>query len=280
MMSSHLSVGDAGLGSPRRHHAQKRRPATATVNRARVRGVVPGDRSATGSPAEAAADRASRRPNEVLVLTQFHGLPTHVLLVHVVVAAVPLAALLAVLHAIWPAARRRVGALTPVVALIALIAVPITTHAGEWLKAHLNAGGAVEQRIDHHAALGRTLLPLVAALFVVSVAVWWLGRRYDFGLIPDRTASASTGAGGAGGAGSSGSADRDADTWAGGGTATRTATRTSPMAVPTVRTTLPRWASLVIAAVTVIVALVVVIQLYRIGDAGSRAVWDGVVSNG
>ena len=61
---------------------------------------------------------------------QFNGLPVHVLLVHLVVIIVPLAALCLLLSAFWPAARRRLGFVTPLVALVALIAVPFTTAAG------------------------------------------------------------------------------------------------------------------------------------------------------
>src|SRR5438270_331307 len=104
---------------------------------------------------------------------------------------------------------------------------------------------------------------------------WWLGRRYEFGIIPDRgttrpadapTAERYSGSGGPGSGGT--------------GTATRTASRTSMLSAPTIRSTLPRWASILIAVLTVAVALVNVIQLYRIGDAGAQAVWTGVVSNG
>jgi hypothetical protein len=58
--------------------------------------------------------------------------------------------------------------------LAALIVVPITTHAGYWLRDHLRVTTPLIQR---HAHLGRQLLPWVAAMFVLSVAVWLLGRR-------------------------------------------------------------------------------------------------------
>ena len=48
---------------------------------------------------------------------EVNGLPLHVLLVHFIVVGVPLAALLTVLSALWPAARRRLGIITPLVAL-------------------------------------------------------------------------------------------------------------------------------------------------------------------
>src|SRR4051812_20685974 len=157
-------------------------------------------------------------------LDTFNGLPLHVLLVHAVVVGVPLAALFVVLHAVWPAARRRLGFVTPVVAGVALVFVPITTNAGEWLQDHINATGALEEKIKRHADLGETLLPLVIALFVVAVALWSLARRYDFGLIRDR-------------------APKDeprGDVAANGG---RGSTATAVRTQPATRTVLPTWAS-------------------------------------
>jgi len=62
----------------------------------------------------------------ILMVEEINGLPAHVLLVHAVVIVIPLAALLTVLSALWPAARRRLGIVTPIVALIALILVPVS----------------------------------------------------------------------------------------------------------------------------------------------------------
>ena len=185
--------------------------------------------------------------------TQINGLPAHVLLIHLVIAAVPLAALFVVLHALWPAARRRLGIVTPLVALVALVFVPVTTNAGEWLQRHINATGELEKKINHHADLGHTLLPLVIILFVVAVAVWLLGRRYEYGLVPDRAATV-------GGA-------PDGPTDSGSGTAVRTQTR------PVTRTALPTWANAVIGIGAVAIAVINVVQLYRIGDAGAQSVW-------
>ena len=106
--------------------------------------------------------------------TQINGLPAHPLLVHAVVALVPLAALLVVLAAVWPAARVRLGVLPPVVALLALVSIPPTTHAGQWLQDSL---GVENPLIDRHAELGDQLLPWVAVLFAVSLVAWWLLRR-------------------------------------------------------------------------------------------------------
>lgn len=99
---------------------------------------------------------------------EFAGLPLHVLLVHLTVIVVPLAALATVFAAAWPAARRRLGVVTPIIALVALIAVPITVSAGEWLEVRVGATPLVAA----HAALGRTLLPWAVAVFIVAVLQW------------------------------------------------------------------------------------------------------------
>ena len=100
--------------------------------------------------------------------TVIRGLPAHFLLVHLVLVAVPVAALLVVVCAVWPAARRRVGVVMPIVVLGALLTAPVTMHAGEWLQRRLPS----TPLIRHHVALGRQLLPWMAGLFVVSVLLW------------------------------------------------------------------------------------------------------------
>lgn len=84
-----------------------------------------------------------------------NGLPAHVLLVHVVVVLVPLAALTLIASATWPAARRRLGIGIPIGAFAALVAVPITTSAGKWLRDRVPNTALVRR----HAGLGGQLLP-------------------------------------------------------------------------------------------------------------------------
>ena len=103
---------------------------------------------------------------------EFNGLPLHVLLVHFVVIVVPVAALCTVLAAAWPAARRRLGIVTPVIALGALISVPITTEAGQWLQARVGH----TELVAAHAALGTTLLPWAVATFLVATIQWFWFR--------------------------------------------------------------------------------------------------------
>jgi hypothetical protein len=112
------------------------------------------------------------------VLEEINGLPAHVLLIHVVVVLVPAAALMLVASAVWPAARSKLGFLTPVAALAALILVPITTNAGHYLQKHLPNDFGQSPQVRHHASLGSNLLPWAIGIFVMAAAVWVLGRRF------------------------------------------------------------------------------------------------------
>ncbi|WP_405887258.1 hypothetical protein OG762_02220 [Streptomyces sp. NBC_01136] len=102
-----------------------------------------------------------------------NGLPAHVLFVHFVVVLVPLTALALVVCAIWPHLARRLGVLPPVLALVTLVSVPLTTQAGEWLEKHVDNSSLIER----HAELGDGLLPWALGLFVLSSALWWAARR-------------------------------------------------------------------------------------------------------
>ncbi|MCX4681859.1 hypothetical protein OG413_42405 [Streptomyces sp. NBC_01433] len=105
-----------------------------------------------------------------------HGVPAHALLVHVVVVLVPLTAFALLVCAVVPSWIRRLGIVLPGLALVTLISVPVTTHAGEWLKRRVPSSPLVEK----HADLGGTLWPWVLAMFLVAAAVWWAGRRSPF----------------------------------------------------------------------------------------------------
>lgn len=109
------------------------------------------------------------------------GVPLHTLLVHFTVVIVPVAALAVMLSALWPAARRRLGVVTPILAALALIAVPLTVNAGKWLYERVEQTPDVQE----HQEIGTSLVPWAIALFVVAAWQWgWF--RID-------RASASTG---------------------------------------------------------------------------------------
>jgi hypothetical protein len=112
------------------------------------------------------------RPKEIAVTT-VNGLPAHVLLVHAIVVLLPLSALLLVLTALWPPARRRFAGPNAVLALVVVVLVPVTTSAGEWLEHHV----ASTALIRAHAELGDTALVVAIAVAVMAVAVWWRSRE-------------------------------------------------------------------------------------------------------
>src|SRR6476661_3816424 len=109
-------------------------------------------------------------------MTTIAGLPAHILLVHAVVVLVPLTAVLTVLVAVWPAARARLALPNAVLAVATLVAVPLTTDAGEWLEHHT----ARTDLVRTHAELGDTMLRWAIGLALVAVTVAvrdWLGAR-------------------------------------------------------------------------------------------------------
>ena len=76
-------------------------------------------------------------------MTTVNGLPAHILLNHFVVVLGPLSAILAILCALWPAARRRLIWLVLVLSVGTLILTPLTTDSGEWLLGKVGASPPV-----------------------------------------------------------------------------------------------------------------------------------------
>lgn len=99
---------------------------------------------------------------------QLNGLPLHPLLVHAVVILVPLTALALILGTVWPAARRRLGVVTALAALLLVILVPVTVVAGESLR---DVVGPIPAVVTHEG-LGRMLLPWVIAMFITAAGQW------------------------------------------------------------------------------------------------------------
>jgi hypothetical protein len=190
--------------------------------------------------------------------TEISGLPAHALLVHVVVVLVPVAAVMVICSAVWPAARARLGVGTPIAALLALIAVPITTHAGEWLEARV----APTPLVRRHANLGHTLLPWVIAMFVLSAALWGLRHYLE---VSSGMAAVGGGTAGAGAAGV--------------GTAGVAATGVAATGVGTAgRSGALRAVAVALALLSIAAAVGSVTQCYRIGESGAKAVWSGSFS--
>lgn len=120
------------------------------------------------------------------MIDTFLGLPTHPLLVHAVVALLPLTAILTVASA-WAPTKWRSLTL-PVVVLDAtfLLLVYVTKESGEKLEHRLPR----TERIHEHAELGEKLPVLVGLLFLCAVALLVVRRRARPG--PDTGGSTSS----------------------------------------------------------------------------------------
>lgn len=167
------------------------------------------------------------------------GLPAHILLVHAVVVLVPLSALLIVLVAFWPAARRRLVWPTAILAVVALISVPLATEAGEWLERRVPRTDLLRL----HTELGDSMLPWAIGLALIALA-----------LLVRHVAAAR------------GDARLDAP-----GAASVVARPTRSQPGGTVATAL-------LGVLAVVVAVGSVVTVYRIGDSGARAAWTGQFS--
>jgi len=111
-------------------------------------------------------------------MSTVNGLPAHILLNHFVVVLGPLTALLAILCALWPAARRRLIWLTLVLAAVAVALTPLTASSGEWL---LGKVGPASPVLNNHASLGETLIYMVAALAAALALLAAVQVRQDRG---------------------------------------------------------------------------------------------------
>jgi hypothetical protein len=153
------------------------------------------------------------------------GLPTHPIVVHATVVLLPLAALAVLLHAFWPVARRRLGVVTPLLAGVALVLVPMATQSGQSLERAVGRSELVER----HAELADGMLPWAIGLFVVAVGLWLLDRRR--------------------------------------------------VGAPETDVSHARWVPLVAGVLSVVAVVGTVQQVVRVGHAGAKATWNGVVTS-
>ena len=103
------------------------------------------------------------------------GLPAHPLIVHAVIALIPAAAILTVVAAVWPAARRRIGWLGVLLSAAAVASVWVAQGSGEQLEDRIEE----TQLVEDHTEIGETLLWPTLGLLVGSVLVTAVGRRDD-----------------------------------------------------------------------------------------------------
>jgi uncharacterized membrane protein len=170
------------------------------------------------------------------------GLPVHPLLVHFTVVLTVLAVVGSVLTAVWPAARRRYGWLVFAAAAVGALLVPFTTTSGENLASRLPANPLIEK----HEELGDLMLwwaiGLAVAVGALMVVHQLAARRVTV------TTKVAVGA-----AGAEDVQEENAQESA----------------------KAPAFVMIVLAVVTLGVAVGAGIHIYRVGDAGARAVWEG-----
>jgi ABC-type branched-subunit amino acid transport system permease subunit len=106
-------------------------------------------------------------------MSTINGLPAHVLLVHFIVVLAPLTAILAIICAVWGAARRRLTWLVLALAGITAILTPLTTDAGEWLEKRQGRSPVLHA----HTELGDTMLYFAAALVVAAALLVFIHVR-------------------------------------------------------------------------------------------------------
>ena len=164
-------------------------------------------------------------------MTTVNGLPAHVLLVHAIVVLLPLAALLLVISAVWPAARGRLAGPNAILSVLVVVLVPITTEAGEWLERRV----APTPLVRTHTELGDTALWVAIPVALLALLVWWR-RREGVRIQADATGR-------------------------------RTFLAPASTAV-----------TVVLSALAIVAAGAAGYDIYRIGDSGAQASWQGQFS--
>ncbi len=111
---------------------------------------------------------------------QINGLPVHVLVVHAAVVFVPLLALGAVVYALVPRWRSRVGWAVVLLGLAAPVVTFVATKSGEKLEGRLlqqGVSGRGAEIISDHAGYGDLTLYFALALGVVSLIMVFMTSR-------------------------------------------------------------------------------------------------------
>jgi uncharacterized membrane protein len=103
-------------------------------------------------------------------MSTVNGLPAHILFNHFVVVLGPLTAILAILCALWPAARRRLIWLVLLLGAVTVALTPLTTDSGMWLRDKLGPSAA-GPAIKNHQELGETMIYMVAALLATVIVL-------------------------------------------------------------------------------------------------------------
>jgi hypothetical protein len=116
------------------------------------------------------------------VFNTIRGIPAHPLLIHAAVVFIPLLIVGAIVYAIWPRARGRIGWAVAALAVIGPLCALFAKLSGQNLRQHLiNKGfsGPIITKINQHMSYGTTTLWWTIALGVVTLiivgSVWRAG---------------------------------------------------------------------------------------------------------
>ena len=110
------------------------------------------------------------------MLDTVFGLPTHVLVIHAVVAGIPLAALATAVVSFRPSWRRKYGLAVLVLDVLVVIATYIARQSGLKLYARLGNPSIAA----HHRALGLSLIWFMLGVLAVAV-VLVIADRFPIG---------------------------------------------------------------------------------------------------
>lgn len=100
------------------------------------------------------------------------GLPAHVLLVHIPIVLIPLAAIGA-LGVLWEPWRRRFGWATAVILMVAGIFTQLAISSGETLKGELEKTALLRA----HTSIAEDIRPFLLLFFIALVAFLYFERR-------------------------------------------------------------------------------------------------------
>jgi uncharacterized membrane protein len=110
----------------------------------------------------------------VAVFDQINGLPVHVLVIHAAVVFVPLLALGAIVYAVVPRWRSRIGWAVILLAIVAPIVTFVSMESGKKLYDRLIANGLKgtgKQMLDNHMGFGSLTFWFTLALGVVALVM-------------------------------------------------------------------------------------------------------------
>lgn len=110
-------------------------------------------------------------------MSTFNGLPAHILLVHFIVVLAPLVAVLLIMSALWPAARRRLVWLSLALSAFVVILTPITADAGEWMEKRIGRN----PNLRTHTHLGDTFVYFALGLLIAAALVAYVHIRESRG---------------------------------------------------------------------------------------------------